>query len=259
MPSALKKFFIRAFEILAFIYLLLCIGLAFAQPSLIFHPTHRPNKNPEWTTEDIDSDMPVYAGVVFGVKRPNHVYFLIHGNEGQADDMDYYYKLLPAGSALYVMEYPGYGKRGGAFIQNGINATALRSYDFLEKRFVQSSVTVIGESLGVGPAAYIASLRPVENLYLITPYHDLPGLLQQKIPWLPAAWLCTYRWDVAELLKNFEGHLTLVGVRNDTLVPAAEAQRLSQELPRAHLEIIDGTHNNWDEDAMKNILQGDNL
>jgi pimeloyl-ACP methyl ester carboxylesterase len=254
MPQTFKKIAIKIVQWAVLLYLLVCIGIAFCQSSLLFHPTKRPNANKEWTTEDIDSRAPAYAGVVFSSEFPTNIYLMFHGNGGQADDREYMYKLLPPNSALYVMEYPTYGKRGGIITEASINATALRSYDYLSKTRPYP-ITIIGESLGVGPAAYVASRRRVRSLILITPYRSLPQLCQEHVGFLPVYWLCTYRWDLPKLLQKFEGKLTIVGAHGDEVVPVSHARTLSKDFPDAKLYIIDGGHNSWDKDSMREVFE----
>jgi pimeloyl-ACP methyl ester carboxylesterase len=249
MKEAFFKFIMNVLKFGIGAYLVLAVILAFNQSTLLFFPSHNPNKNESWI---VGKD---YYGVKFIAKDPRHIFLMMHGNGGQADNRGYFFKVLPQDSSLYVFEYPGYGQRKGAITQGSINAAALKAYDSLKSEFPNIPTTIVGESVGTGAASYVASQRAAKDLVLVTPYHDLPSLAQEKISLFPTYWLCAYRWNIAELLKDFKGRITIIGASNDEVIPLHHAKKLAHDLPSARFEIVNGGHNSYDMDAMKNILQ----
>ena len=53
-------------------------------------------------------------------------------------------------------------------------------------------------SIGAGPAAYLASQRPIAGLILVTPFDSLTALAREHYPWAPVSLLLRYRMEIAE-------------------------------------------------------------
>lgn len=227
---------------------MLMIAVVTNQSHFMFFPTHRTEKNKAWKVEG------KYIGVKFETANPRQIFFLMHGNCGQADERTYFLGVLPQGTSLYVLEYPGYGPRRGKRTQQSIDRAALEAYDALRANFPELPITVIGESIGNGPAAYVAGQRNPENLVLLTPYHDFPSLAQEKVPVFPAYWLCHYRWDIPKALENYSGKTLIIGASHDEIIPPEQTRKLAEALPQAEFIVIDGGHDRRTVAKLKEIL-----
>lgn len=73
------------------------------------------------------------------------------------------------------MEYPGYGAYQGKPCEEQIFQDAEIVYDFLTKKLEieEDNITVMGRSLGTGPATYISSIRSPSNLILVSPFTSI--------------------------------------------------------------------------------------
>jgi pimeloyl-ACP methyl ester carboxylesterase len=95
--------------------------------------------------------------------------------------------------AIYLLHYRGYGGSSGTPSEKALFADALTLFD--EVRTKHSSVDVVGRSLGSGVAVYVASLRPVARLVLVTPFDSLEGLAALRFPYVPVKWLLRDKFE----------------------------------------------------------------
>src|SRR5262249_43876751 len=84
------------------------------------------------------------------------------------------------------------------------------------------------ESLGTGPASYIAGRYPdkVTGIILLSPYNHLADVAQSHYPFLPARYLLHDDFFSSQYLQTYHG---LVGVMidgRDTIVPPQFGHRL---------------------------------
>jgi uncharacterized protein len=173
MKAVFLKFLWGLIKVIGGAYLVLLVVLAFNQSTLLFFPSHNPNQNQSWIANN------TYMGIQVPVKDPRRIFLMIHGNGGQADHRASFFYELPVDSSLYILEYPSYGPRKGVLSQNSLNAAAIEAYDTLKQQFPSLPIVIVGQSVGTGVAAYLASQRPISHLILITPYHDMPSLAQE--------------------------------------------------------------------------------
>jgi uncharacterized protein len=161
----MRAFFILGAILLA-LYLAVCALLYFKQNALLFFPTH--------FAQDTDLSPWIIGGNVIGYCReannPEAVWLCTHGNGGQADQRSYLLRRMSDRDSLYVLEYPGYGLRNGRPSKSSIDAAAKEAYHVLRSRFHSVPVCVVGESMGSGPACYLATdSTPPDKVVLIVP------------------------------------------------------------------------------------------
>lgn len=229
--------------VLAAIYVLIVVLAAIFQRSLQYHP--------EWTgTVDARfqpwSEGGRYLGCVRDAGASKNIWFILHGNAGSATGRGYVLDILPGDDTVYVLEYPGFGLREGSPSRDTINAAAREAYELLRQRYPGSRLNVLGESLGTGPASYLASLGdPPDRVVLAVPFDNLPSLAQEQYPLLPAWLLLRDRWDNVAALKNYKGPVTIYAAEHDTIIPVRHARKLAASLPRAAYREYDGDHMDW--------------
>ena len=77
----------------------------------------------------------------------------------------------------------------------------------------------VGLSIGAGPAAYLASRRPIAGLILITPFDSLKALAREHYPWAPVGLLLRHRMEIADMLAASSAPVALIAAERDTIVP----------------------------------------
>ncbi len=185
-----------------------------------------------------------------GGVAPEQRWLILHGNAGLAVQRAYWAdaleRVLPGRSlAVYILEYPGYGRRPGSPSQATITAAALAAIDRLPAD--GRRVFLLGESLGCAVAAQVTQARPerVGGLVLVSPFNRLADVAAHHYPWLPVRGLIRDPWRSDEALRDFRGPIAIIAAEKDSVVPAEYAQRLHDGL-RGHkdMHVVAGEDHN---------------
>jgi uncharacterized protein len=180
------------------------------------------------------------------VAQPRTVWLMTHGNGGQASGRAYALKRMSATDSLYVLEYPGYGLRAGSPSEESINQAALAAYQALRKEFPKTPVCVLGESLGSGPAAYLASTpTPPDKIVLVVPFDTMASVASDHMPLLPVSVMLQDNWNNIDALKSYSGPLEIYGAINDRIIGFEHARNLAAHIKNAKFVAIECGHNDW--------------
>ncbi len=143
--------------VLAVLMLLVIAGRPSIERRFLFFPTHRAEDNglAPWARD----------GEVIGYSRmaaaPRNVWLMLHGNGGQASDRACAMPCFSPEDSVFIVEYPGYGRRQGVPSKEALDRAATEAYLLLRETYPEVPVCVAGESLGSGPACALADLsRP---------------------------------------------------------------------------------------------------
>ena len=173
---------------------------------------------------------------------PTASILIVHGNGGWAINRAYMTKTIHAAAPLdvYILEYPGYGARGGSPGETSLLAAADEAFENLPKNL---PVYVVSESLGTGVAAHLAQKYPadVAGLAMFVPYEKLASVAANHVPFLPAYFLLWDRFDPADWMKNYHGPVKIIVAGSDEIIPPKLGERLydSYNGPKI-LQIIPG-------------------
>jgi uncharacterized protein len=250
--SAIITRVLRLVLIFGVLYAVAGVALYFRQRSLLYFPTHagRSMGLKPWV---VDART---LGFCREVPNPGTIWLMAHGNAGEAADRDYVLPRMSDQDSLYVLEYPGYGKRGGTPTRESMNQAAVEAYRLLRARNPGTPVCALGESIGSGPTCALArEPNPPDKLVLVVPFDSLAHLASAKIPFFPIRLILRDRWDNVEALRGYRGPVDVFAARNDTVIPMAHAEALVRELPNAHFTAIPGGHNEWSECAQVKIIR----
>lgn len=127
-------------------------------------------------------------------------------------------------AAIYALHYRGYGGSGGSPSEAALTADALALFDQVQRDHVH--VRVIGRSLGSGLAVHLASLRPVQALVLVTPYHSIASIAAAQFPWMPIDWLLQDRYDSWKYAQSVRAPTLLLLAEYDRVIPRASSLQL---------------------------------
>jgi len=223
-------------------FVIITLGCVVLQRKLLYYPTHHQEKNglAEWRHE----------GQLIGYSRevpsPKNVWLMLHGNGGQASDRVYTLPSFSNHDSVFILEYPGYGSRPGSPSQASINAASQQAYQSLRARFPDRPVCVVGESVGSGPAAFLAkNLQPPDKIVLIVPFDILSRVAAHHYPLLPVDFCLRDNWNNLESLKGYKGVLEIFGARDDAIIPIDHARVLATSVPSSTFHEIAGGHNDW--------------
>lgn len=172
------------------------------------------------------------SGQVIGWKlsagsAPTASILIVHGNGGWALDRAYMTGTMHDAAPLdiYILEYPGYGARGGSPGEKSFLAAADEAFENLPKNL---PVYVVSESLGTGVAAHLAQKfsSGVAGLALFVPYDKLASVAANHVPFLPAYFLLWDRFDPAAWLKGYHGPVKVIVAGSDEIIPPKLGERL---------------------------------
>ncbi len=241
LPVALRRI-VRGFAGCLSLYLLVCTLMFVGQRSLLYVPSQNDRQSLLQPWRYADETL----GYCREVPDPQTVWLMMHGNAGQAAGRDYVLPHLAENDALYVLEYPGYGKRPGHPSRRAFDQAAAQAYRILRERFATSRLCVIGESIGSGPASTLTGQpQPPDKLVLIVPFDSLEQVVARKFPWLPVQTLLRDKWNNVEALKDYRGPVDIYAALEDEVIPVRHAQELARAIPTSRLIEIRGRHNDW--------------
>lgn len=228
--------------IVAVILAVMTVSCRSFERKLLFYPTHEPpaNRLTPWIK---DGKTIGYAQVV---ANPKNIWLLLHGNGGQASDRAYALPCFSPRDSVYILEYPGYGNREGKPSEKTINAAAEAGYRFLRASFAFTPICVAAESIGSGPACYLAGLdQPPDKLVLVVPFDNLASVAKDHYPSVVVNLLLSNDWDNVQALASYKGPVEIYGAKDDTIIPVKHAAALAASVPGAKFIQIDGGHNEW--------------
>lgn len=219
------------------------LGCASVQRKLLYFPSHLDLATPTLTPWFHENTI---IGYVREVPAPKNVWLMIHGNGGQAAHRSSALPHFSPDDAVYILEYPGYGLRTGTPSMKSINAAATAAYNLLLEKFPTTPVCLVGESLGSGPACFLASgPRPPAKLVLIVPYDELARVAAGHYPFLPVRLILHDNWNNLAALANYRGPLEIYAEKFDTVIPISHAQTLAASRPQTVFHELTGGHNDW--------------
>ncbi|MDA7928767.1 alpha/beta hydrolase [Mariniblastus sp.] len=246
MSTTPKKTWLRIVIGCFICYFLLCVLMFFLQRSLLYFPSR--HSDATQLSPWVQNSQTI--GYSKEVSSPDVVWLMLHGNAGQASDRGYILKHMSSRDSLYVLEYPGYGRRDGSPSQSTIDAAARDAYQSLRSRFRNTPVCIIGESIGTGPASMLANCQPApDKIVLITPFDTLYRVAARKFFALPVWLLLRDRWDNIAALQGYDGEVTIYAAKGDEIIPIRHAETLAEAYPDASFHTISGGHNDWSRSA----------
>jgi alpha-beta hydrolase superfamily lysophospholipase len=194
------------------------------------------------------------AGDVIGYARevdsPKNVWLLLHGNAGQASDRAYAIPSFSAKDSVYILEYPGYGNRKGKPSRKSFNQAAKEAYLFLREQHPNVPVCVVGESIGSGPATWLAKVSPPpDRLVLIVPFDQLSLVAKGHVPSLLVSLALHDDWNNVEALADYKGPVEIFGAEGDDVIPIRHAKALAAAVGSSKFVTIKGGHNEWSQEG----------
>lgn len=158
---------------------------------------------------------------------------VFHGNAGFAAHRSYFARLF-RDHPVFIVEYPGYGARDGKPKEATIKAAAEAALGELVGGVSRSgweSILVVGESIGSGPATWLAGRYPdvVRGVLLITPFTSLVDVAASQFPFLPVRILLRERWDNVRHLAGYPGPVGILLAAEDSVVPARFGRELHDQ------------------------------
>ena len=147
--------------------------------------------------------------------------------------------LLKTGAAVFVSDYPGYGRSEGVATLDAFEAAALAAYDEVRRvtGLPEERIVVHGHSLGTMLATHVAVNRRVGGLVLEGPPTNAREWARTFTPWfakpfvrfdIPASLLAR---DNLARIRSYHGPLLILAGKDDRETRPAMARRLFAASP----------------------------
>jgi pimeloyl-ACP methyl ester carboxylesterase len=226
---------------LGLVYVALCAVLFLSQRSMLYFP--RPESS-HTRAEVLRFDSAGVTLKIWHLARTGERAILYFG--GNAEDVawniDEYAAMFPD-SAVFLVNYRGYGGSAGAPSEAALLADAEAVFDYVRARHPR--VAVIGRSLGSGVAVHLASVRDVDKLVLVTPYDSVESIAKAYFSLFPVSLLLRDKYDSFGRAAKIKAPILLLVAEHDSIIPRAHSDRLATAFTPAlaRVQVIAGaTH-----------------
>lgn len=233
-------------------YLLLCAAGCAWQRRLIYFPTQFDGRVAEqMAAKEGFQPWRNKAGAIIGWKMPasgssTGSVLVVHGNAGCALNRSYIARPIreAASRDVYVLEYPGYGARGGSPGMKSLLAAGEEAFASLPD---QLPIHLVSESLGAGVVSHLAKVygTRVSGLMMFAPYNNLASVGQRHMPFLPVRLILRDRFNPSEWLKDYRGPVSILLAGEDEVIPSDFGRKLHDGYggPK-RLQVIEGARHN---------------
>ncbi|MDQ4088431.1 MAG: alpha/beta hydrolase, partial [Pseudomonadota bacterium] len=137
---------------------------------------------------------------------------------------------------VVAFHYRGYAPSSGRPGAEALLGDALLVHDELTARLKPERVVAAGFSIGTGPAARLASRRPLHGLILVTPFDSLAKVAGGHYRWVPVALLFRHRLEPARDLTGSRTPVAILAGTRDTLIVPERTLALRRAVPNLVFE-----------------------
>lgn len=219
--------------VLLLIYVGIIVVLYLAQRQILYYPIGI-NNAPEGVSQltAIDTQNRGYSPEGWFIPPTGEYKSVIlhfHGNAGNvASRYTAFLPLLATGYGALFAEYSGYNGNHGKPSKDNIIADADGYIQKLfELGYEAKDIVVYGESLGSGPASYVATKYDVPTLILQVPYDSIAAVAKKKYPFIIGLdYLLKDNFDNVEYLTNYKGRSLFLLAERDNVIPTIHGETL---------------------------------
>jgi uncharacterized protein len=236
-------------------YLLVVLVMLLLENSLIFIPINRADD--DWAPRGLKVEDACFQaadgthlhGWYAPHEHPRAVVLFCHGNAGNVTHRAGALRMLHdrVGVATLVFDYRGYGRSEGKPNESGVlaDARAARAWLAARENIAETSVVLMGESLGGAVAVDLAARDGARALILESTFSSLPEVAAHHYPWLPIRWLMRTRFDSAAKIGDYRGPLLQSHGDPDTIIPIEYGRRLFERAnePKEFFTLAGYDHN----------------
>jgi uncharacterized protein len=230
---AIKFVFLSLFSFLGIIYILFVSYIYFNQADIVFKASKLPINykfkfNQQFEELNISSfDGKKMNGLLFKAKHSKGLIFYLHGNMGNLSswgeianiytNLDY---------DIFILDYRGFGKSEGT-ICNDVTLV----YKNLLKKYDEQNITIIGYSIGTGPATFLASINNPKQLILQAPYYNFTEFSSGRIPYIPN-FLKKFNFENNIFIEKVKSPIFIFHGINDQVINYSNSIRLQKLLKK---------------------------
>lgn len=218
-------------------------ALLFPAPPLVAAPARPSDAEPVWLEIAGGWVEAWYLPPLVDARGPAPLLLFTHGN-GELIDFwpGAFEQPRRWGLAVLLVEFPGYGRSGGAPSQRSVTAAVLAAFDWARQQpsVDASRIIAYGRSVGGGAATALAGERPVAAMILESTFTSIsvfarrfgaPGLLVRD------------RFDNLAAVRRFTNPLLILHGEHDGIIPVAQGRALHAAQPSSEFHLMPCGHN----------------
>ena len=145
------------------------------------------------------------------------------------------------------INYRGFGQSDGEPSERWLRDDALRVVDEAARRLhiAPEDICIMGRSLGTHMAAYVAAMRPIRRLILITPFDSALNVARGRYPIFPVRAMMRHPFDTLSFAPLIAAPTLFLLAEKDWIVPFKYSENLIRHwrAPSTTLNLPDSTHN----------------
>jgi len=127
-------------------------------------------------------------------------------------------------ATIYLTEYRGFGGSSGQPSESALLADATKIFDYLINQHTR--ISVIGRSLGTGVATYLASVRDIDRLALVTPYDSIEAVAAGRYPIYPIGLMLKDKFPALNYVPEINSPTLILIAEQDRVVPHTHTEAL---------------------------------
>jgi fermentation-respiration switch protein FrsA (DUF1100 family) len=165
---------------------------------------------------------------------PPFVAVILHGNGETAEILNFIPFFRMVGIPALTFDYRGFGHSSGWPSEQGLYRDAEAAAAMAQELtgLPYSQFVVLGNSIGSGPASYLASKIQPRALIIIAGYQDFADLVAEKPPYSLLSFGLRYRFPVREYVKKLTSQcVVLAHGRRDEIIPFSHLAGISGAVP----------------------------
>lgn len=166
-----------------------------------------------------------------------------HGNAEDIGNLeDLFVRFNSQGYGILAYDYPGYGQSDGEPNEKGCYESVETAYLYLTNDLKVSAddVIIYGQSVGSGPAVWIASQKPCAGLVLVSPFVSAFRVMT-KVPLFPGD-----QFKNAQRISGVKAPLLVIHGDQDKVIKQWHGKKLYElhSGPKTFLDVPGAGHNN---------------
>ncbi len=173
------------------------------------------------------------------------VVLYFHGNRGNVRRYRRFVnRFLSNGYAVWMPDYPGFGKSTGVLSETAMYDQALQVYKRARQFYKPNEIIIYGKSMGTGVAAQLASVRDCKRLILETPYNSMRSLVGIYLWMYPLKSILKYQFPTDEYIAKITAPISIFHGTDDGVIPYSNASKLKKYLKSTDefITIESGSH-----------------
>lgn len=231
-------------------YFIYIATLYLYQERLLFHPP-RPDLLAYRKLREFEADIRTLDGIrlqgwaVPGnssyAKKPLHLIYF--GGNGQEASTEISLIGIFDFDLVSTFNYRGYGLSEGTPSELSLYNDALEVYDAIDAKHPDSTIILMGHSLGSAIAGHVARERNPKYLILSTPLHSIEKLARSRL-YIPP-FVIKHRFSLYDDAKYIQSEVVAILAKDDDIIPNHDSYEALSNIPKiVHIQALgDSDHN----------------